>query len=252
MTPEQAITLAMALGFCAVHLFIARLHVLDVQPRSRWLSFAGGTAVAYVFLHIMPDLAAHGGEFSAATGLEPMLADSLVFTLSLVGLALFYGAERAASLIGSSQQARRQHDGNSPPSVFWIHVAATSVLVLVVSYLLNHREKEGLAALAISFVALLLHFVTTDFAAHAHHPRLYREHARFVLAGATLIGWAAGLALDLPELAIGGLFAFVGGAIVLISLKEELPAERESRLVPFLIGAGLYAALVLGERSLVG
>jgi hypothetical protein len=251
MTTTEAITLGMALAFCAVHLFIAKLRVLDVQPRSRWLSFAGGTAVAYVFLHIMPDLAAHGDEFSEATGLGTLLADSLVFTLSLTGLALFYGAERATALVGSSEDRGRQ-EGNSPPAVFWIHVAATSVLVVVVSYLLNHREEEGLAALVLSFAALLLHFVTTDFAAHAHHPRLYQERARFVLAGATLAGWAAGLALDLPDLAIGGLFAFVGGAIVLISLKEELPAERESRLLPFLIGAGLYAALVLGERSLVG
>ncbi|MEE4153623.1 MAG: hypothetical protein V2I27_05645 [Erythrobacter sp.] len=251
MTVEQGITLAMALAFCAVHLFIARLRVLDVQPRSRWLSFAGGTAVAYVFLHIMPDLAAHGSAFSEATGLGPLLADSLVFTLALAGLALFYGAERATALIGAERD-RARANGHSPPAVFWVHIAATSLLVLVVGYLLNHREEEGLAALALSFAALLLHFVTADFAAHAHHPRLYEERARFVLAGATLAGWAAGLAFEVSELAVGGLFAFVGGAIVLIALKEELPAERESRLVPFLAGAGLYAALVLGERSLVG
>ena len=38
------LALVLALGLVAVHLFIGRLHVLDVIPRSRWLSLAGGTA----------------------------------------------------------------------------------------------------------------------------------------------------------------------------------------------------------------
>ena len=56
---------------------------------------------------------------------------------------------------------------------------------------------------------------------------------------------------DLPELAVGCMFAFVGGAIVLVVLKEELPEERASRFLPFLGGAVLYAALVLGEQAMV-
>ena len=53
--------------------------------------------------------------------------------------------------------------------------------------------------------------------------------------------------LTLAPLAIGGLFAFVGGAIVLVVLKEELPEERQSYFLPFFCGAALYAALALGE-----
>ena len=76
---------------------------------------------------------------------------------------------------------------------------------------------------------------------------LYDRRGRWALALATLAGWATGVVLTLAPLAIGGLFAFVGGAIVLVVLKEELPEERQSYFLPFFCGAALYAALALGE-----
>jgi len=47
----------LALGFMLIHLLIGRLAFLRAIPRSRWLSAAGGVAVAYVFLHVLPELA---------------------------------------------------------------------------------------------------------------------------------------------------------------------------------------------------
>jgi zinc transporter ZupT len=69
--------------------------------------------------------------------------------------------------------------------------------------------------------------------------------ARWILAGAVLGGWALGVAVELPEEAIAVLFAFLAGGIVLNVLKEELPEERESRFLPFLLGSAGYAALLL-------
>lgn len=44
-------------GFILVHLFAGKLRFLDGLPRSRWLSLAAGISVAYVFMHIFPELA---------------------------------------------------------------------------------------------------------------------------------------------------------------------------------------------------
>ena len=250
MPPQTALTAAMALAFVAVHLFVGRLRFLAVEPRSAWLSFAGGVAVGYVFLHILPELSAHGEAFGEATGLGPVLAESWIYTLSLAGLALFYGLEKALAV---SRGERKAEEGRDRPEhgVFWLHIAASCVLVAIIAYLLNHREQAGLASLALFFGALLLHFVTADYGARAEHPELYDRQGRWALAAATLGGWALGLVLELPAIGIACLFAFVGGAIVLVVLKEELPEERASRFVPFLGGATLYAALVLGEQYLV-
>jgi hypothetical protein len=41
-----------------VHAIGGRLRFLDVIPRSTWLSLAGGISAAYVFFHLLPELAA--------------------------------------------------------------------------------------------------------------------------------------------------------------------------------------------------
>ncbi|GAB5350081.1 hypothetical protein [Alteriqipengyuania sp. 357] len=240
-------TFAMALAFCAVHLLVGRLRFLEVTPRSRWLSFAGGVAVGYVFLHVLPELAAHAATFERATGLGAAAAEGAIYALSLLGLALYYGVER--TIIGS-RNARRTHD-RPGSGVFWLHIGATSVLVAIIAYLLNHREDASAIGLALYFGAMVLHFVTADFGMRSHHPEIYDARGRWVLSGATLIGWATGLLVAVSELVIGGLFAFVGGGVILLVLKEELPEERRSRFVPFAAGAGVYALLVLAERILV-
>ena len=241
----------MAAAFCAIHIFVGRLRFLNVTPRSRWLSFAGGVAVGYVFLHILPELGAHGQTFREATGLATMFAEAWVYTLSLAGLVLFYGIERAI-VVSRDGEMQRGGPERPQPGIFWVHIAANSMLAMIVAYLLNHREDAEPLGLALYFVALLLHFVTADHAARSDFPELYDKAGRWAIVAATLAGWALGVAVQLPKLAIGCLFAFIGGGIVLVVLKEELPEERLSRFGPFLLGASIYAALVLAEQGLVG
>lgn len=245
----------MALAFCVVHLFVGKLRFLEVTPRSRWLSFAGGVAVGYVFLHIMPEIGAHGAVFREATGIDTLFAEGLVWSLGLAGLVLFYGMERAVVTSRGTEQ-RSGEPGNSghrpQPGIFWVHVGASAILVAIVAYLLNHREQDGAISLALFFGALLLHFVTADFASRGHFPELYDKAGRWVLVGATLAGWLTGVFVQVSELLVGCLFAFVGGGMILIALKEELPEQRQSSFVPFLLGVTLYAAMVLGEQYATG
>ena len=249
--PETVLTGLMALAFCGVHVFIGRLRFLDVEPRSAWLSFAGGVAVGYVFLHLLPEIAAHGPVFARSTGLGEAISESWVYALSLAGLALFYGTERALAV---SRDRRMTTEGRDRPEhgTFWLHVAASALLIFIIAYLLNHREDATPAGLALFFGAMVLHFLTADFGARADHPELYDAKGRWVLVAATLGGWLTGTMVELPSIAIGCLFAFTGGGIVLLVMKEELPEERKSRFGPFVAGAALYAALVIGERYLAG
>ncbi len=45
-----------AVGLALVHLFSGKLRFLDATPRSIWLSASSGVSVAYVFVHILPEL----------------------------------------------------------------------------------------------------------------------------------------------------------------------------------------------------
>ena len=86
------------LAFCLslIYVFAGRLTFLNVVPRSGWLSAAGGIAVAYVFLLILPELAAHQQTFAQGLRIGTEAAESLVFAPALAGLGVFYGLERLA------------------------------------------------------------------------------------------------------------------------------------------------------------
>jgi hypothetical protein len=93
--------------------------------------------------------------------------------------------------------------------------------------------------------AMGLHFLTNDFGLRQDHRGSYDNRGRWFLAAATLLGWAVGALTTLPALATGFLFAFLAGGVVLNVLKEELPEDRQSRFMPFALGAGGYAALLI-------
>lgn len=239
-----ALTAVFAAVFAGIHLFIGKLRFLDVLPRSRWLSAAGGIAVAYVFLHILPELSLHQDTFSEELGSSRRAAEAWVYITALAGLAAFYGLERA---VKASRKHSRERVGTDAveADLFWLHIASFGLYNALIGYLLLHREQMGVWPLVMYFLAMALHFVTTDFGMRDDHKERYDSLARWILAASVLMGWALGLVAGIPEVAIGFLFAFLAGGLVLNVLKEELPEERQSRYWPFLAGAAGYSLLLL-------
>ncbi len=237
---ETALSLAAALGLAAVHLSAGRLRFLGGVPRSIWLSAAGGISVAYVFIHLLPELGA-GHETLSEHPIPwfPPAAEHPIYVIALVGLVVFYGMERAAV---TARRRRAADEGGW--GVFALHLATFAVYNGIVGYLLVHREHEGPAGLALYFFAMALHFLVNDYGLREHYPRRYHRFGRWALAAMPLLGWALGLHTRIREPVLAALFAFLAGGIVLNVLKEELPEERESRFGAFLLGAALYAALL--------
>ena len=184
------LALVAAFGLAAVHLFSGGLSFLDGVPRSRWLSVAGGVSVAYVFVHLLPELA-ENQEVIAETVDESFaflaFFEDHVYLVALLGLAIFYGLERAA------KESRRRQPGSAEKAsasagVFWIHIASFSFYNAVIGYLLVHRE----GSLIFFFVAMALHFVVNDRSLREHHRGLYHKMGRWLLAGAVVVGWVLG------------------------------------------------------------
>ncbi|MFW8593291.1 hypothetical protein [Cribrihabitans neustonicus] len=234
-------SLLAALAFAAIHYLVPKLRFLDGIPRSRWLSIAGGVAVAYVFVHLLPELAEHQkalAEHDGALAGAAKALERLVYVLALAGLAVFYGLER---LVQTSKAGRERTEARA----FWVHIGAFALYNFLVGYFLLHREDPGLQSLGLYVVAMGLHFVTNDFGMHDDHRELYDHKGRFVLAGAVLAGWFMGVASDIPEPWLIGIFSFLAGSVVLNVLKEELPEERQSSFGAFAAGAAGYSALLL-------
>ncbi len=227
----------LGLGLAAVHLFAGRLWFLDGVPRSRALSFAGGVSVAYVFVHLFPEVQEAGATIHESEfGPLALFAEHHVYLVSLAGFVLFYGLERFA---------QRSGRGAEDPDVFWLHAGSFGAYNALVGYLLLHREEAGVVSLLLFFVAMALHFVVNDHGLREHHGTLYRRRGRWLLAAAVLVGVAVGLTVAVPKGVLAVLFAFLAGGVVLNVIKEELPEERESRFPAFAVGTAGYAALLL-------
>lgn len=248
MSDELLLSAIIAALFAAVHVAGGRLAFLTATPRSVWLSFAGGVAVAYVFVHLLPELAAYqdtvGARVQRGGGLLAAI-EHHIYVVALVGLASFYGLDRLARQ--ATRRARQGGERRPSAGVFWIHLSSFAAYNLLIGYLLLHREAADLRGLLIYAVAMGLHFVVNDQALREHHGRAYHAIGRWLLAAAPLAGWALGAATTITPAAVATLFAFLAGGVVLNVLKEELPEERESRFSAFAAGSLAYAALLLAS-----
>jgi len=246
--PGAAAVAAAALA--VTHIVTPALWFLRGIPRSVWLSLFGGVSVAYVFVHLLPELASGQEQLARAFGSGPVpgldFAERHVYLVALAGLAAFYGLERMAKR-DRAERSHRQVGGEPPtsPAVFWVHIGSFAAYNGLIGYLLVHRPVTTTSSLIFFAVAMALHFVVTDFGLDEHHGLRYRRIGRWVLVGAVGAGFWLGLAVRVSEAALAVLVAFLAGGVILNVLKEEIPAERQSRFWAFGLGLSVYAALLL-------
>jgi len=239
-------------GLAGVHVVAGKLRFLQVVPRSRYLSAAGGVSIAYVFVHLLPEITDRQIELAAsdetATPLAELTTERELFLVALAGFAVFYGLERVA--VGSRRATDRQAvvrdaETNTSEPVFWLHTGSFAAYNALVGYLLLYREETGLANLLMFAVAMALHFFVNDYGLREHHREAYTRVGRWILAGAVVAGLAVGFLVAVPESVVGFLLAFLGGGVVLNVIKEELPEERESSYWAFAGGLVGYTVLLL-------
>lgn len=221
-----------------IHLFACKFRLMHVIPRSRWLSFAGGVAVAYVLVHLLPELQTHQEVLrtATATGGFKVIAHHLLWLVILMGLVFFYGMEKLAI------QSKRQ---SQPPSshVFWLHIISYAVYNALLGYLLV-REDRDLQSLTLYLIGIGLHFMVNDQALRQHHQQRYHRIGRWIISIAILAGWFLGVVTEVHEILTATATAFLAGGILLNTFKEELPEEREGRFWAFALGAGGYALIL--------
>lgn len=237
------ITGMIAVFLAAMHFFAGRLRFLNVTPRSRWLSFAGGVSVAYVFIHILPKLSKHQqtfDELDIANSVTSLL-EHHVYLVALFGLIMFYSLEQ---WVHRSKHKPSVPD-NTSAGVFWLHIGTFGVYNALVGYLLVHREEPGIQSLIWYAVALGLHFLVNDYGLRKHHPDRYQQYGRYGLAMAVVVGWFIGIVFEVHALALALIFSFLGGSVILNVLKEELPADREGHIGAFIIGAMFSTVLLI-------
>ncbi len=247
MDAQVVAALIAALALACVHLFGGRLRFLEGLPRTRFLSAAGGVSVAYVFVHLLPEVAEGQRAFEEGGGGEggAFLAflEHHVWLMALLGLGVFYGVEKH-SLSSRARRREREGEDRTAGDAFWLSIASFTVYNAIIGYLLLSEDLEPLSALALYTLALGLHFVINDFGLREHHKEAYRRIGRWSISAGVLVGWVLGISVDISERTLALTLAFIAGGVVLNVFKEELPGERQARFWPFAAAALAYGALL--------
>ncbi|GAB4378144.1 MAG: hypothetical protein Kow00121_29340 [Elainellaceae cyanobacterium] len=201
-------------------------------------------SVAYVFVHILPELNQHQQEIAGSVAVELTFLENHVYLIALIGISVFYGLERLAKVSRERNQKTSGED-TTEGGVFWIHIISFAIYNALIGYLMVHRESPGIASLVLFAIAMSLHFIVNDYGLRQDHKKSYDQVGRWILAAAIILGWAIGMGTRIDRAALAILFAFLAGGVVLNVLKEELPEERQSRFWAFALGAASYAVLLL-------
>lgn len=242
MTMTLAAWVAVAV-LAVVLVLAAKIDALRGTPRSRWLSFAGGVAITYVFLKLLPELANAQEKREAHHPSAGWLREHLLFLLALAGAAVLFAIERAAKRT-KQQRKQRGEEERSAEWVFWLHGAVMAGYTAFIGYLLFRQEQGHVRSVAVLGTVMALHFAGIAVALADDYRSLYLTRGRWLLAAAVLAGGAAGYAWKLPESAFHLVLGVLAGAVVFSAIKEEIPPEQQSRFWALAVGIAVAGGLL--------
>lgn len=223
------------IGFMIIHILSKYLSFHNFSLR-KFLSFSGGIAVAYVFIHLLPSVAHAQHEVVEAFGWETGIrAQYFIYIIALAGLSVFYALDRLVHKAWARQDIKNPDDVES--TVFWLHIGFFTLYNAMIGYLVAYQGFHDRRAFFLYFIAYALHFITNDWGLRHHLKESFDKYARFFLAGGVLLGWLIGAFTNFPGFIIGLVEAFITGAMTFLAIKEELPSGEEGSLAGFLLGA---------------
>ena len=258
LTTGQSVVAALVIAvvLAVLHLAAPRIRRLPFVPEAATGSFAGGLAVAYVFLHLLPELAEGNESIGEALDdvIDPTpLIDLGIFLVALAGFTVFYGLERLADRSTARARVPARVGGGgggddtpqAPAGVYRLHLGSFLVYNALITYTMVLRLRTGLGFALLFTVAMGLHFVLTDRGLEERYPVRFDRGARLALAGALLVGWLASAVLaPSSTLLVALLTALLAGSILLNVFKEEIPSNRRSSFGWFVVGLVVYAGLL--------
>lgn len=211
--------------FSAIHLTTPAFRFLSHLPRKAWLSFGGGTSIAYITLDLLPRVE------QALVGLNHYL-------FITAGIVAFYGLEIYAQRHANEGQRKKINK---------THRAIHAATFITYSFMIGYLASTLVASreLILFTIAMAIHFTVVDYDLWGHYPKLYRRWGRWASVIALWVGFSFDGITKLPALYPNIFFAFVAGGILLNTLKEELPEEKQGRFGYFVLGVITYAIVIL-------
>lgn len=230
------LSLIIILGFVVIHIFTNYIKFLSRKPRNRLMSLVSGGSIAYVFLHLVPELT-HYQEVAEKANLPQWMENInyITYLATLAGLALFYAINQLSE---KSQEHNKRKRNMTRPSkdIFIMEISAFAMYNMLIGYLLVELSGDYVIDYIIYFIVFSFHFIANNRILHLTHEDLYTKAGRYVLAVSVFIGWLIYQLTPTSDLVIAFFSAFLTGGVVLNILNDELPDEKNNSFPSFMTG----------------
>ena len=226
---DSIVILGLTLGviLSLVHYYSDKITLFFGSHKIKLVSFSAGVSIAYFFLMLMPEI--YGG-FA--------YINKLIFVFILIGFVLFHLTEKF--IYQHEKKDQLMHDLKEAHSLvfFFYHFIVALVLIRI----LSNGFVEGL----LFFIPILFHMTITNVSLHEIHRDLIEsKFIRFLLCLSSLIGIVFALFANISNVLYYTLFSFIGGAILYIVVREEIPKDKNGYPSYFILGAFIYSLLIV-------
>lgn len=217
--------------FASIHLFSHHFHRLIKGSEAVFTSFSGGLAIAYVFLHLLPELEQAGTVFG-----KP------IYIITLLGFIIFYGVQ---SLVWQNSISQKSLESR----IFYIEILFLCIYNALIIYTLPEHLSAVASEIILYLVAMGLHLLVRNHGLQKKHNQRFHKIGSYALVCSLFIGCMMEVFLDslLNNLISDMLTAILAGFILFNVFVEELPSPKKSTFLWFLVGIASYIILLSSE-----
>ena len=219
----------------AAHLFATRIEAAAGARLRQLLSLAGGVAVGYVFVALLPKMGFYTSLFLQANPDMPDVVRLRLYLFALLGFLVYFAADRYHAKADGGRTAVVLHG---------IVFAAYSALV---GYLIAHAEevRTGYVPHIAVGLAMAVHLFAVDHQLRGWHGAVFDRALRYVFALAVVAGWCIGLWVPLGKDAVAIWSSILAGGILVNVFSEEFPSGGRGDARAFLLGVVFVVGIAL-------
>lgn len=216
--PVEDIAVFFGLLIVLAHFFSGRIP----KKSGKFLSFATGISVTYIFLYLMPEV------------MMSTTSHSLIFVL--LGFSVLRVLEihihRHHSLSIMKRELKELH-----ASIFFIY---HFFLGVVLYNILGSNILGG----ALFFFPLLFHTTISSASLVEMDKKISGIRLRLVLSLSTLVGITISILVRIPHIVDAVVLGFITGALLYVIIRDSMPKETRAQPSYFLLGVILYTVLI--------
>lgn len=214
---------------------------------SAWLSVSAGTALAYVFVYLLPKLALTQQKLTLIVSeyWTPLLHNQ-TYLLAMAGLVCFFWLGWLDSKLSHRDPERTARSS----SMLVLHIGGYGVYSLQIGLLVAQLPQPDYLSYLLATTVLGLHLMGVNHGVRSSDPVSYDAVLRWVFTGSLVAGWAIGISTDKFDTLFMLLNSFIAGGIIITAIREELPSGQETHFLPFLLGTVCASAAILIVQSI--